>query len=368
MPRQRVRAFTLVELPFGKLGSTAFDKLRPRACRGELAEVRAVSKRKRTAFTLVELLVVIAIIGTLVALLLPAVQRARESSRRSSCANNMRQIALGTLQFEDRFRRYPGLFEPLAADRVASQSGALLTTWSVRLLPELERQQVHDVFAAGQLPNTYVQVFVCPSDGLKTHSGSETSYVANGGRVGPTSVQRPSNGPFLNRHYQPDASTMEGHWLDGREYTLAYSENVNATFYDEVGWNIWAAPDINYDEKIVGKERTYNPVFLWGIDPEERVGINADGVDRDEVAKCERSGPRRYTANSCTERYGRAAATWARPSSYHSGGVNVAFGGGRVLFLRETIDYQVYIALMTMNERESDSPNRSFILEDKHFQ
>lgn len=64
------------------------------------------------AFTLVELLVVIAIIGTLVALLLPAVQRARESSRRSSCGNNIRQIILGTMQYEDRFKRFPGLFEP----------------------------------------------------------------------------------------------------------------------------------------------------------------------------------------------------------------------------------------------------------------
>ena len=53
----------------------------------------------------------IAIIGTLVALLLPAVQKARESSRRSSCLNNLRQLALATLQFEERLHRIPGLFE-----------------------------------------------------------------------------------------------------------------------------------------------------------------------------------------------------------------------------------------------------------------
>src|SRR3954463_10591619 len=67
-------------------------------------------------FTLVELLIVIAIIGTLVALLLPAVQHARESSRRSSCANNIRQIVLANLQYEDRFKRFPGLFETLSAE------------------------------------------------------------------------------------------------------------------------------------------------------------------------------------------------------------------------------------------------------------
>jgi prepilin-type N-terminal cleavage/methylation domain-containing protein/prepilin-type processing-associated H-X9-DG protein len=319
-------------------------------------------------FTLVELLVVIAIIGTLVALLLPAVQRARESGRRSSCANNLRQMILGTLQYEDKFRRYPGLYEPLSADRVTSQSGAMLTTWAVMLLPELERQQVYDGFAAGQSASIYVQVFLCPSDASKSHSGSETSYVANGGRVGPTSIQKPSNGPFLNRQYQPEAATLEGHWVDGREYTLAYSENANATFYDDVGWNIWLSPDSIYDEKIIGKERTFNNVFLWGIENDERVGINAAGADLDLVAKCERSGPRRYKARTCGAEPGWAAATWARPSSYHSGGVNVAFGGGRILFLRENIDYQVYIALMTLHERQSDAPNRQFMLEDKHFQ
>src|SRR6476619_2458817 len=117
MKRHGVRAFTQVELP-------------------------AVSARKRRAFTLVELLVVIAIIGTLVALLLPAVQRARESSRRSSCANNIRNVALATLQYEERFRSFPGLFEPIPAERMRTQSGYPNTTWAVTLLDDLERAGV----------------------------------------------------------------------------------------------------------------------------------------------------------------------------------------------------------------------------------
>src|SRR5205823_12682404 len=98
-----------------------------------------MKRYKRRAFTLVELLVVIAIIGTLVALLLPAVQHARESSRRSSCSNNIRNIALATLQYEARLRRMPGLFDPIQAERMASQSGYPNTTWAEEMLPDLER-------------------------------------------------------------------------------------------------------------------------------------------------------------------------------------------------------------------------------------
>src|SRR6187399_799803 len=68
---------------------------------------RAFRRSTSTGFTLVELLVVIAIIGILVALLLPAVQAAREASRRTSCANNMKQLGLGFHNFENSRRKLP---------------------------------------------------------------------------------------------------------------------------------------------------------------------------------------------------------------------------------------------------------------------
>lgn len=324
-------------------------------------------------FTLVELLVVIAIIGTLVALLLPAVQKARESSRRSSCANNLRQLALATMQYEERFRRIPGLFENLDSQRFGVSNAIPNTTWAVILLPGLERQDVYDNNAAGRMAGTYVEIYVCPSDADKSQSGPVTSYVANGGRVASVVEQRVQNGPFVNRIYEPDLKTLEGSWVDGREYTLVYTESIEANYYDEVGWNgFWRNHLWMFDSKFIQDERNdraWSPVFLWteGDDPDEmRTPINMPGVDLREL-KWEEEVLRRYTSESCNDVSGKALATWARPSSYHSGGVNVAFVGGRVMFLRQDIDYRVYIALMTLHDRKSDSPDRFFQLEDKHL-
>ena len=341
-------------------------------------------------FTLVELLVVIAIIGTLVALLLPAVQKARESSRRSSCLNNLRQQALAVIQYEERLNRIPALFETLSGqhfddddddddDDNTSNSGsngpfAPNITWAVSLLPGIERQAIYDNYASGHMSGTFIEIYLCPSDGDKLRSGPVTSYVANAGRTSSVTEQRVQNGPFLNRIHNPDATTVDGHWMDGREYTLILSENLEATFYDEIGWNGFkSCRTFEIDRKFVDgdhDDRTWNPVFVWA--PEEnslqkQTWINSKGLDLDDFEWKECECPHRYTSLSCGAVPGRALATWARPSSNHGGGVNVAFIGGRVTFLREDIDYIVYIALMTPNDKKSESPDPEFQLEDKHY-
>src|SRR5436309_1660069 len=84
----------------------------------------------RSAFTLVELLVVIAIIGVLVALLLPAVQSAREASRRSTCSNNLKQISLAMMNYEGTYNALRG---------GVGRYGCCWGTWVVRVLPYLEQ-------------------------------------------------------------------------------------------------------------------------------------------------------------------------------------------------------------------------------------
>lgn len=104
--------------------------------------------QRKTAFTLVELLVVIAIIGILVALLLPAVQAAREAARRMQCANNLKQNALALHNFHDANRRFP------AGAAMDPPAGAYVHSFWVMVLPYLEQQTVFEQFDRKGSPAT----------------------------------------------------------------------------------------------------------------------------------------------------------------------------------------------------------------------
>ncbi|MEM8864402.1 MAG: DUF1559 domain-containing protein [Planctomycetota bacterium] len=125
-----------------------------------------VAKLTAWGFTLVELLVVIAIIGLLVALLLPAVQTAREAARRAECQNQLRQIGLAMANYE-------GVHKALPVGCVECDGfGGLLTSWNTRLLPQLELQPVADRYdeslpardPANLAAAVIIDSFLCPSD------------------------------------------------------------------------------------------------------------------------------------------------------------------------------------------------------------
>jgi prepilin-type N-terminal cleavage/methylation domain-containing protein len=116
---------------------------------------RDFRRARPTGFTLVELLVVIAIIGVLVALLLPAVQTAREASRRSSCANNLRQLSLAMLNYESTFKTLPpgstgggyvaiNSFQAPWADPQRSCCPWGHFSWAIIILPYVEQQGLYD--------------------------------------------------------------------------------------------------------------------------------------------------------------------------------------------------------------------------------
>jgi prepilin-type N-terminal cleavage/methylation domain-containing protein len=127
------------------------------------------SQPVRTGFTLVELLVVIAIIGVLVALLLPAVQAAREAARRSSCGNNLKQISLGIHNYHDTYLGFP-------AGNVTNGNccgTAARISWAIDILPFIEQKNLYDRYDKSQ-PDTHannrfvvqseVKTYNCPSD------------------------------------------------------------------------------------------------------------------------------------------------------------------------------------------------------------
>jgi prepilin-type N-terminal cleavage/methylation domain-containing protein len=128
-------------------------------------------KRSRglTGFTLVELLVVIAIIGVLVALLLPAIQAAREAARRAQCQNNLKQIGLGVLNYDSAKGRFP----PGSTTNGTGITSPNSSTWTVDILPFAEQSALYRIWnpavdfnqpANEALRESFVSLYLCPVD------------------------------------------------------------------------------------------------------------------------------------------------------------------------------------------------------------
>jgi prepilin-type N-terminal cleavage/methylation domain-containing protein len=187
-----------------------------------------------TAFTLVELLVVIAIIGVLVALLLPAVQAAREASRRIKCTNHLKQFGIAMHNYADTFKVFPnrrGGFDGVQANRISP---------FVQLLPYLEQTAMHDRIQAGDpasgVPpggprgdaswavwNTPPSVFRCPSDpAAVTHGNSDKGHnyvLCEGDQVNWINTSTNTRGMFTRLKCRRFAEVT-----DGTSNTLLMSE------------------------------------------------------------------------------------------------------------------------------------------------
>ena len=311
---------------------------------------------RRSGFTLVELLVVIAIIGILIALLLPAVQAAREAARRSQCTNNLKQIGLGLHNYHDVVLTFPpGAF----------QSGGLgskdYTNWAIAILPYIEQKPLFDrynnsifnedqpVDAAGFcVLQQSVNVYNCPDD---NYAGKTLTTPESGPRNKPymQSSYRGVTGRAANAGYfdceqwttvgklpetyrgllhmvslpPPGVVKLQCETMasvkDGTSNTLAVGEYMTSTHQSRA--TFWAYAYTSYALSGIGTEsRLYLPDF------DQCAGIS--GTDG---------------SNACKRTF----------ASFHPGGINFLLVDGSVRNIPTSVDLNILAAASTIAGGES---------------
>jgi prepilin-type N-terminal cleavage/methylation domain-containing protein len=168
--------------------------------------------RQRQAFTLIELLVVIAIVGVLLSLLLPAVQKVREASLRTQCANNLHQIGLAVQAYHDAYSMFPrggtndvyptGSTNPLAT--AGDPNNRQQWSWAYRILPYLEQEALFNESVTSVVEKTPVKVYYCPSRRapIAYNGKAKIDYAGNAG----TSANG-TNGVIVRSDYLDFTST-----------------------------------------------------------------------------------------------------------------------------------------------------------------
>jgi prepilin-type N-terminal cleavage/methylation domain-containing protein/prepilin-type processing-associated H-X9-DG protein len=286
----------------------------------------------RRAFTLIEVLVVISVIGVLVALLLPAIQSARDAARRAQCTNNLKQIGLALLNYETTHKSFPSGY-------VSSYDGDGNDTgpgwgWCAFILPQMEESAIYHVIHFDlpiEDPNNGVRVanipgFFCPTDDAKRvwqaknrdASGNPIALICEVaasnyvGMYGTTEPGVDGDGIFF-RNSKISLKDI----TDGTSKTIAVGERAhqlgNATWVGSVT-NAILFPD---DNNTVSRPETEHSSGMVLGHAGEGIGPGAAGGDVNQFY------------------------------SLHGSGANFLFADGHVTFLTDTTDYKTYLALTT---------------------
>lgn len=316
---------------------------------------------RRTAFTLVELLVVIAIIGILIALLLPAVQAAREAARRMSCTNNLKQINLALHNYHDTQRCFPPSFG----------TGA----WSThaRILPYLEQGNLYGQIDFSQpygsavmgdgskLAAVRVDAYLCPSepnDRVRKKNGVNVHHPHTYGfNLGVWFVYNPSTETGGKGAFYPYHSLASRDFIDGMSNTLCAAEvKAYTPYYRNLADPSPTMPDDPSDVCSLGgpEFKTNSGHTEWVDGRGHQVGFTSVFTPNTKVL-CTESGTE-YDVDWTNQQEGKSptvptyAAVTAR--SFHPDVVNVALMDGSVRSISDSVELEVWRALSTRNGGE----------------
>ena len=348
--------------------------------------MRCLPSPVRRAFTLIELLVVIAIIAILIGLLLPAVQKVREAAARSKCQNNLKQIGIGTHNYESSNGAFPYATKMDVLDAY---------NWSHLLLPFVEQQGLYNIYTningpitlSGDCPgghgfgaafqtarNTIIPYFTCPSDRKHVLNEAASTYYSrqrsnyracagNGDLYGNNPTGAPGGyvagrGVFTATACQlfgtsnPPRQSIIPTIVDGTSNTIAYAECLRqavdawGTISDVTIGNMGAAffSTFNTPNSTVADRP-------WGPCP-------APQGDTGYKAPCSSlGGPQRPTGGFIPNQAAgtgcsNQATAHAAARSNHTGGVNVCMADGSVRFIPNSVSATTWRALGTINGGE----------------
>lgn len=335
--------------------------------------------QSRSGFTLVELLVVIAIIGVLVALLLPAVQAAREAARRMSCGNNMKQLGLALHNYHDTYDTFPMDAVYVGNPKGTQAMGAPWTapdggighqrmyTWCTLILPFMEQQPLHDrinfstvgynqpiASGANSNPNEVVplqsiqlEAYLCPSDlnfsGPEQYHGfAVTSYAGNAGwdRFRRSFGEQRIAGPFS--HF--DAIRMAD-FSDGQSNTILLGEVTVGGYCcrpgptGETRWQggsgkIRSVRQSRVARALLITPASYDHNHAWTLAAGQGELLRADGSPGRIWAPFARSP---YLLTPIYYDHYAMNVEWPGAGSMHPGGAQFTLGDASTRFIPETI-------------------------------